>query len=343
MKPTAGARACEHGLLVEGLLEETSLGCWYRLRELESDRRSDLLVRTDRSAGEFSTTLREAPHRNVVERYDAGFLDAEAAGILGVEAGLPFLRTEEIDGPTLEGLLSGDVRVQPRDAIAILRDVAEALVSIHRRRALDGPLAPSTVRLASHAGVPIAKVVETGGPRAAEGLADRRRRDLLGFAEIVASMLEVLGERSIDSERTLRWSLRPTQIRAVVALVELLDRLRRDAARLTAEKVLRVLDLLTEESRGSRARGPVVARVPAGLRPIAAGPFVRAIDARIELGAGDRSVAPSALEECERRRGPERPLHGAAPVTERRATSLRWRPRWDSLVRRVRQRLSLRR
>ena len=79
-------------------------------------------------------------------------------------AGVPYLVREHFEGETLEAHLSRFGRIDPQDALALVKDIATALAAAHVASLVHGELRPSKVLLTEAVGYPggFVKVVDLG-------------------------------------------------------------------------------------------------------------------------------------------------------------------------------------
>jgi serine/threonine kinase PknH len=79
-------------------------------------------------------------------------------------AGVPYVVREHFEGETLEAKLSSFGRMDPHDAVALVKDIATALAAAHAAGVLHGELRPSKVLLSEAPGYPggFVKLVDIG-------------------------------------------------------------------------------------------------------------------------------------------------------------------------------------
>ena len=128
------------------------------------------------------------------------------------DEGAAYLAMEMVDGRTLD-MVARSGAMAPGHAVAVLVQIAEALVAIHAAGLVHCDLSPRNVMVAFRAGQLRVKVLDFGIARSVSLAGDRGRSEFAGFVNPAFSAPELLAGRDVDpradlySLGTLAWLL----------------------------------------------------------------------------------------------------------------------------------------
>ena len=146
----------------------------WEVRHLKTARRSVIKIGT---RGESAGIVREQAALGRV--HHPGALELRDAG--NTDLGDPYIVVESVEGKTLEGLVAARGQLEPSEAFALVRQVAEILASAHENGVRHGEVRPDNVIIVVDAwGVERVKLVGWESALTTEGPADPAL-DLLGL------------------------------------------------------------------------------------------------------------------------------------------------------------------